>query len=303
MNNSLVSVIIPTYGGAEYLERCIDSVLSQTYQNVEVIVVDDNGKGTLHQIQTENQLKKYAYNPKVKYICHSINKNGSAARNTGVKFSKGEYIALLDDDDEYVDTKIEKLLNVISGLSQEYALVFGNADGYDGNNLIYTNKAFVPDNPLYNILMHRFSIGTSAFLMRRSAYESVRGFDETFKRHQDWEFFCKIIAHFKIMAVDTPASIRHLTRRNGPKNVDTAVSYRLHYLNKMQPYIELLPIRQQKDIVIYNQLDVIYKYLSERKFRIFWKHYIELRPGMRGLFFIVRRLIIIFRRRSLKGKE
>ena len=78
----LISIIIPTYGGGEFLERAIESALAQTYDNIEVIVVDDNGIDTENQLKTATIMKKYEFNPKVFYICHEVNKNGSAARNT-----------------------------------------------------------------------------------------------------------------------------------------------------------------------------------------------------------------------------
>ena len=100
MDKPLVSVVIPTYGGAEFLKRCVDSVLSQTYPNIEIIVVDDNGLDTPNQLLTAKVMAEYNNNASVKYVCHKVNINGSAARNTGFKNSKGEYIALLDDNRE-----------------------------------------------------------------------------------------------------------------------------------------------------------------------------------------------------------
>ena len=296
----LVSVIIPTYGGGEYLKRAVDSVLAQTYDNLEVIVVDDNGLGTPNQNTTQSVMSEYEGNERVRYVCHDVNKNGSAARNTGVRESTGKYIALLDDDDEYVNTKIEKLVECIERES-EVALVFGNAIGYDGERQVYSNKAFVPDSPLYGILMHQFSIGTSAFLIRRDAYLCVGGFDEEFKRHQDWEFFCKVIAHYQIKAVDTPASIRHLTRRNQPKSADVALEYRRLYLQKMSPYIEQLSDKEQKDVRIYNELEVIIKYIRERRFKDFISNYKALHPGIKGLKFFVKRIRTIIKRGSITG--
>ena len=95
----LVSVIIPTYKRSKSLNRAIDSVLSQTYPNIEIIVVDDNGKGSKYQIETEKSLENYIKTDKIKYITHDVNRNGSAARNTGFKHSMGEYINFLDDGD------------------------------------------------------------------------------------------------------------------------------------------------------------------------------------------------------------
>lgn len=103
----LVSVIIPTYGRPHFLERAIDSVLSQSYKNIEIIVVDDNSSN-LHHEQTVKIIKKYNRNNKIIYIFdENINVGGSLARNRGIIESKGEYITFLDDDDIYLEKKIE----------------------------------------------------------------------------------------------------------------------------------------------------------------------------------------------------
>ncbi|HGN0720638.1 TPA: glycosyltransferase family 2 protein [Proteus mirabilis] len=102
----LVSVIIPTYGRPHFLERAIDSVLSQSYKNIEIIVVGDNSSN-LHHEQTVKIIKKYNRNNKIIYIFDGINVGGSLARNRGIIESKGEYITFLDDDDIYLEKKIE----------------------------------------------------------------------------------------------------------------------------------------------------------------------------------------------------
>ena len=84
MKEKMVSVIIPTYKRADYLTRAIDSVLNQTYNNIEIIVVDDNNSNSTDRKNTESIMQKYNENSKIKYIKHSKNMNGSAARNTGV---------------------------------------------------------------------------------------------------------------------------------------------------------------------------------------------------------------------------
>ena len=92
----LVSVIIPTYKRSDYLLQTIESVLSQTYPSIEIIIVDDNGLGNKFQVETQKKLQKYIVERKIIYIPHEVNKNGAAARNTGFRASKGEYINFLE---------------------------------------------------------------------------------------------------------------------------------------------------------------------------------------------------------------
>ena len=103
----LVSVIIPTYKTNKSLKRAIDSVFAQSYKKVEVIVVDDNNCDE-YRIVAECIAEEYKNLDNFKYIQHEHNKNGSAARNTGVESSDGTYISFLDDDDYYYTDKISK---------------------------------------------------------------------------------------------------------------------------------------------------------------------------------------------------
>lgn len=109
----MVTVIIPTYKRAKYIERAIQSVLNQTYQDFEIIVVDDNDANTEDRKHMEQIMKKYEENRKIQYIKHEKNKNGAAARNTGITLAKGKYISFLDDDDYYMATRLEKLVQVL----------------------------------------------------------------------------------------------------------------------------------------------------------------------------------------------
>ena len=104
----MVSIIIPTYGGGEGVEKVIDSILHQTYRDIEIIVVDDNGKGTENQIKTSKTLKKFIDSNVIQYITPDKNQGGSAARNMGAKASRGKYLMFLDDDDTVSEDKIEK---------------------------------------------------------------------------------------------------------------------------------------------------------------------------------------------------
>lgn len=286
----IVSVIIPSYGGGTMIERCVDSVLNQTYPYVEVIVVDDNGLGTPEQQSTQNALKKYVNDSRVKYVCHSVNRNGSAARNTGVKNSTGNYIALLDDDDIYYPTNIEEHMKVLPYLSDEYALTYCGLDEYVKDQRIREVQRSFSGQDLYKILMHRVVIGSTSMCIRKSAWEKIGGFDESFRRHQDWEFSARIMAYYKVCALSHIGSRRYLEFRNTPKNPWVAIENRKYYIDKMQPLISTLSVKQQKDVVVYNKLDAIFELFKNRYYRDYAKEYFKLRPGYRGVVFFLRRL-------------
>ena len=113
--NDKVSIIIPTYKRSDLLERAIKSVINQTYKNIEIIVVDDNVNNSKEHLQNLKIIEKY---PQIIYIKNKKNLGGGLTRNVGIKASTGEYIAFLDDDDEFYPTKIEKQYQLYKSLDK-----------------------------------------------------------------------------------------------------------------------------------------------------------------------------------------
>jgi len=115
-----VSVIISTYNRAYLIDRFIQSVLNQTYQDFELIVVDDGSTDNTEDIIRQFQEK----DKRIKYIKHDKNKGGSAERNTGIKNSVGKYIAFQDSDDEWFPEKLEKQMEVFKNTSSKVGVVY-----------------------------------------------------------------------------------------------------------------------------------------------------------------------------------
>lgn len=278
--DEIVSVIIPSFGGGKYLNRAVDSVLNQTYKHIEVIVVDDNGRGTDNQIKTEKYMQKYEGDPRVIYICHEENRNGAAARNTGVKHASGSYISLLDDDDIFYENNIETQIAVLSKLPSDYALTYCSHDTYKGEKKISEKHVKKSGMVMYEVFMHSVTIGSSSILIRRAVWDELNGFDESFFRHQDWEFTARVASKYKVYAIDNIGFRRYLEYRNSPQSPKIAIQYRKHYLEKMQPYICLLPKYQARKIIVYNRLSAAVNYLKNKQIKEFIKEYFDIRPGI-----------------------
>lgn len=193
--NDLVSVVIPTYSRALYIERAIESVINQTYDNIEIIIVDDNGLESENQKITEKVLEKYIKNEKIKYIINIENVGGSESRNNGVMHSSGEFISFLDDDDTYEPNKIMEQMKVITsdetidacycGMSylNEKGIKIGKRNIYlDGSSELIKKHIFRPIT------------GTPALLIKKSVFDAMHGFDKL-KRYQDANIIFKILAN------------------------------------------------------------------------------------------------------------
>ena len=117
-NRSLVSTIIPTHNRSKMLNRSINSVLNQTYSAIECIVIDDGSTdNTVDVIETQKD-------DRLIYVSHKSNRGASAARNTGIRHSNGEYISFLDDDDEWLPTKLEKQVELLTNLPNKIGMVY-----------------------------------------------------------------------------------------------------------------------------------------------------------------------------------
>lgn len=295
-----VSVIIPTYGGPDYLERCVNSVLTQTYKNIEVIVVDDNGLGSEQQLKTEEVMRKYLNNECVKYVCHPNNINGSAARNTGVKNSTGDYIALMDDDDIFYPEKIDRQVRLMDSLPEDYAVTYCACDIFYKEKKVGESKAEKSGNLLYECLTHQIQIASTSMLIRKTAYLSVGGFDESFRRHQDWEFIARLASQYALKADGFIGFRRYLEFRNKLGTPEIYKERRMYYLEKMAYLIETLPTKQQKEVVVGNRMEVAFMFLKQKRYKDFLKEYREIAPGCMGVTWIIRRLCHILGRGKLR---
>ena len=258
-------MIIPSYGGNTDPCRAIDSVLNQDYGNVEVYIVDDNGEGTEQQKKNENILKKYSSDLRVHYIIHDVNRGGSVARNTGARASSGEYLCFLDDDDEFADvTKISKQMSAAEGLGPDWAGTYSSLKIYNGKEYLKTYPATNSGYVLEEFILGNMSIGTAAPIITRESYEAIGGFEESFKRHQDWEFYCRLMDRFKLKAVPEAYYNRYYKTDVKRKQAATRLEYMDKYVGFMREQLKSLPEKKLDTLMKRKYISVILAFMKEK---------------------------------------
>lgn len=260
MIKDLVTIIITTYGENTNVVDAVESCISQTYSNIEIIVVDDNGRGTARQEHVHELLHEYIEDGKIQYITNEINSNASFSRNAGFEHSHGEFIALLDDDDVFFDKKIEQQVKCFKELDDRYGVVYCSMEDVDpsGRSIIYS--AHEDGDVLYSFLMMKVCACTSNIMVRREAFKAVNGFDQSFRRHQDWEFLARVANRYYFRGIS------YVGTRKNTKNVvkrftaAEAEKYRLKYLECVKKEFSRLPIREQRRVLghEYNEIAKLY---------------------------------------------
>ena len=183
----LVSVVIPTYNRSKIVRRAIMSVLNQTYRNLECIVVDDASGD-----DTENVVLSIP-DDRLKFIKHEKNKGASATRNTGFKICRGRMIALQDSDDEWLLTKLDKQVKLLSSLPEIYGMVYCWQDYYNNDRLIHEHHKTCEGNIFPEVLADILTGGAQTLLFRKSVLDKVKGFDETLSNGEDDQDFIRRI--------------------------------------------------------------------------------------------------------------
>ena len=188
----LVSAIVLTHNRKHLVTRAIESVLSQTYQNMECIVVDDASTDGTRDMLLKRKDIKYIYIPK------SESRGGNFARNTGIKVAKGKYIAMLDDDDYWLPTKTEKQVALIEekGCDLVYCGARAETIEKDGN-ISYDDSLPTEEGEgdLSQKIFAHIYVLNCAMLIRKSALDTYGYYDENLRYWQEYELTMRLAQH------------------------------------------------------------------------------------------------------------
>lgn len=262
-----VSVIIPTYKRSEVISRAVDSVLNQSIDSFEVIVVDDNGIDTEDGIKTAKIMEKYADNESVIYLQHEKNKNGSAARNTGIRIAKGKYIAFLDDDDAYFPKRLELMYEKMESLNSEWGACYTSYVKHqmDGTNQ-YSNET-VQGDIFKQTLMRSFYLGSgSNMFFRKSVIDEIGFFDETFRRNQDLEYLVRVTKQYKMAYVNEVLMECFYDIRTTKLSLEENKKREDYFREKFTPFMKGLSQAEKREIIIMWDIDWVRLMISKKKY-------------------------------------
>lgn len=241
----LVSVIITTYRNETYLPRAVESVLHQTYQNIELIVVDDNQPDTEERRRTEAVMAQY---PQAIYIRHPENRNGAAARNTGINASHGNYIAFLDNDDFYFSTHIADCVDALAHNPACSAVLCGVikiCGGVVWDRIIPKNG----EDFAHELLFCETALGTGSNLfVDASCVRAIGGFDERFFRHQDIEFGLRYFSRYKAV---TRAQVSIVKEMEGYSNAPDYARFLFAKQMLWEKFSDMLSALSKEDTASY----------------------------------------------------
>ena len=201
MIKPLVSVIIPTYNRAQYICNAIDSVLAQTYRNIEVIVVDDGSTDDTRCILSR-------YGPNIRYVFQN-NAGPSAARNNGITKARGRLIAFLDSDDIWLPEKLERQVQLIAD-SRDIGLVNCGYYAIDASGKITTGPTIMKNYKNKKLFLKEFMVhnilcaGVSGSLIKRDCFDKLGLFNEDLWAGEDWDMWLRIAKHYDVKFVEEP---------------------------------------------------------------------------------------------------
>jgi glycosyltransferase involved in cell wall biosynthesis len=247
----LISVVIPTYNRVQMLDRALASVYKQTLTPTEIIVVDDGSQDSTQELL----LRHY---PQVKHI-KQHRQGVSAARNTGIKIAKGNWVALLDSDDEWLPRKLEKQMAVAQKEPTISLIHCGETwfrNGQHVNPKKYHKKS---GGELFSVSLLRCMISPSSVVMKKTLLELHGGFDELLPACEDYDLWLRVTAREKVGFVDEPLVYKHGGHSDQlSETMPILDQYRVQSLYKIILEAPLTsPQRQEAKEILRKKLDIV----------------------------------------------
>ena len=204
---STVSVVLPTFNRANTLGKAIQSVLSQTYENLELIVVDDGSTDN-----TKEVVRSFS-DRRMRYINLGENKGEAIGRNTGIDVARGEYIACQDDDIEWLPEKLEKQIKVFEKALPNVGVVYSGAYVMDDEMRIYLPHPHLTQKEgyLHKQFLKGMFIVHASVVIRKECFKAVGMYDDKTPSKQDWDMWIRLSKYYDFKFIDEPLVITYFS--------------------------------------------------------------------------------------------
>jgi glycosyltransferase involved in cell wall biosynthesis len=223
-----VSVIIPAYNRASTILRAVQSVLDQTFQDFELIIVDDGSTDSTREIVESIK------DPRIRLLCHEKNLGAAPARNTGMKSARGAYIAWLDSDDEWLSEKLEIQLRALMNASPDQKACYTAFERIESD----ISRIYIPGQTDYKKLLLECDQSPGATLLfHRSLLDDIGDLDVSMRRYEDWDWLLRYAEKYRFLALDQPLSKVHFSPIRSAVHAETsAIAFVSKYSEKMRQF-------------------------------------------------------------------
>lgn len=271
----LVSVVIPTYKRNDTLPRAINSVLNQTYKDIEVLVVDDNEPGDVYSQNNLNLLLEYKDNGRVKHVQQEHHTNGAVARNLGIQKTSGEYIAFLDDDDEWLPTKLEKQVSIldshpeIGGVSCLYHELIND-------EIVHSCPPYSGENIHKKIFQREVAVFTSTILLRKDNLLKAGMFNPQLKRHQDLQLLIDFTLKNKFEVLNEYLVKLHIDSDINRPSYERLLNIKKDFFDATSHHLDVYSIKEQKLIKSAHEFELAFAALKEKEIMNVIRHFAKV---------------------------
>ncbi len=254
----LISVIIPTYNRGWIIEEAIESVLSQIFTDFELIVVDDGSTDN-----TPDILKSY---PEIKVI-RQKNRGVSAARNTGVKASKGKFVAFLDSDDLWLPEKLQKQASFFEENPSAKICQTEEIWVRNGVRVNPKKKHLKPSGMIFEKCLELCLVSPSAVMISREVFDEADGFDETLPACEDYDLWLRLTCKYPVFLISKPLIIKRGGHEDQLSKMPCLDKFRIKSLVKILKSGELNPQQYRAAIATLSRKCHIYATGCEKRKR------------------------------------
>lgn len=263
-----VSIVIPTYKRPGMLKRAIESCLNQSYSNIEIIIVDDNNPDTPGRKETEDFMKNYESIDKIKYLKREANGGGSLARNSGIEYATGDYIAFLDDDDVFYGNKIDNQLNfmIINNLDASFTASQVVDEPTEEIIKIKKYSNFNQYKNIFNFHLVEMIVSTQTFMYKKEVLKTIGMFENVPAGQEYYLMYKTLLNGFKVGYLDEVLTKIYIHKNERITTSRNKIKGEKFLYNLKKKHFNLLSFKEKRLVTYIYKYNLYNAYANKNKF-------------------------------------